>query len=208
MKSYPLVRFAGEFLFLSALALLPVITVHTDLTVLETTTGEKSITEISQAIFLALTVLIFWRASWHYRNYRGAFVLIAGFFTCAFIRELDAVFDYVWHGFWIVPAIGTAIACIAYATATFGWKTIVNALNNLACVRGMDLLLFGLVTLLVFSRTFGSGSLIWNAIVPEDSAFTLKSALQEGLELYGYIFILYGSCKLSFHPPSGEEEIR
>ncbi|MGO2497499.1 MAG: hypothetical protein ACTH6I_05705 [Vibrio litoralis] len=33
-----------------------------------------------------------------------------------FIRELDGLFDLVFHGFWIVPALLVAISAIAYAS--------------------------------------------------------------------------------------------
>jgi hypothetical protein len=52
---------------------------------------------------------------------------------------------------------------------------------------------FGLVTLLIFSRTFGSSRLLWNTILDPKAAFELKSALQEGLELFGYVFITHGA---------------
>jgi hypothetical protein len=157
-------------------------------------------------VILLATILICWRASQRYLNERAAFVLMAGFFSCALIREMDAVFDLVWHGFWVIPALVVAIACIAYVLIAFGWRPIAESLIKLAHTREMNFMLFGLVTLLVFSRTFGSGSLIWNDLLPKGIAFTFKSVLQEGLELYGYIFILYGSFKLLSLPSGAQGE--
>lgn len=202
---HQLPRLLGELFLLAILALLPAVAVYIDLAVLGHKTDEKSITEISQAVILLFTILICWRASQRHRNYRGAFVLMAGFFGCAFIREMDAVLDIVWHGFWVVPVTVTAVAAIAYALV-LDWKNLLNAIAKLACVREMSFILFGLITLLIFSRTFGSGSLIWNELLPKGSATKFKSALQEGLELYGYIFILYGSFRLSPPPPGAQAE--
>ncbi len=44
----------------------------------------------------------------------------------------------------------------------------------------------------MLSRTFGSGNLLWHAILEEDSS-RAKTVVQEGLELMGYAFIFYGS---------------
>lgn len=194
---YLLARIAGGFFFLSLLALIPPATVYLDLMILGQKTDEKSVTEITQAVFLSITVLIFWWAGLRDRKDCGAYVLIAGFFACAFIREMDAVFDYVWKGFWVIPASLTAIGCIAYVIVYQRERTI-GKLIEIARLPETSFIVFGLVTLLVFSRTFGSGSLIWNDVLKSDNATLFKSALQEGLELYGYIFILYGSLKLRF----------
>lgn len=208
MKPYrrPLPRLLGELFLLAILALLPAVAVYIDLAVLGQKTGEKSVTEISQAVILLFTILICWRASQHYLNERGAFVLMVGFFTCALIREMDAVFDLVWHGFWVIPAIVVTVACIAYALVILGWRPIAESLIKLAHTREMTFIFLGLITLLVLSRTFGSGNLIWNDVLPQGIASTFKSALQEGLELYGYIYILYGSFRFSSPTPAAQAE--
>src|SRR5690625_7852199 len=54
-------------------------------------------------------------------------------------------------------------------------------------------ILIGLITLLAFSRTFGSSSLLWSHVFPQEVAPGFKAAIQEGPELYGYGIILFGS---------------
>jgi hypothetical protein len=54
----------------------------------------------------------------------------------------------------------------------------------------------GLLIVLVLSRLFGSGWLIWNAVMGEGYRAEYKAIIQEGLELFGYIFIFYGSWLL------------
>lgn len=122
---------------------------------------------------------------------------MAGFFTCALIREMDGVLDLVWKGFWVVPAILTALICIGYVLCRER-KTLIDDFTRVGQTPVFSYIVFGLVTLLVFSRTFGSGSLIWNEVLKSDNATLFKSALQEGLELYGYVFILSGTLKLRF----------
>lgn len=205
---YILVRIVGGFFFLCLLALVPPTTVYLDLLALGQKTDEKSVTEITQTVFLSITACIFWWAVLRHRQARGAHLLMAGFFTCALIREMDAALDLVWHGFWVVPAILTALVCLAYVLR-YERKTLIHDLTRIGQAPDISYIVFGLVTLLVFSRTFGSGSLIWNDVLQDGSATLVKSALQEGLELYGYVFILYGSLKLRLsHTVGRNQEIR
>jgi hypothetical protein len=50
----------------------------------------------------------------------------------------------------------------------------------------------GLILILIFSRIFGSGQL-WRDIMGDDYSIIYKTVIQEGIELLGYIFVLYGS---------------
>ena len=50
----------------------------------------------------------------------------------------------------------------------------------------------GLILILIFSRTFGSGHL-WEHVMGDDYTMVYKTVIQEGIELLGYIFVLYGS---------------
>lgn len=65
--------------------------------------SECSLVEITQEVFLFVCGFLFLiRARLCYFQ-RGFLLLVSGFFFCMFIRELDGLFDLVWHGFWIVP---------------------------------------------------------------------------------------------------------
>ena len=55
----------------------------------------------------------------------------------------------------------------------------------------------GLVTLLFFSRTIGSGNLLWSGLLGDAYSNDFKNALQEGIELYGYILIGYSAVLYS-----------
>ena len=54
--------------------------------------------------------------------------------------------------------------------------------------------MFGLLVVLVFSRTFASKGFLWNHLQDKNFPSSLKSIMQEGIELMGYAFIAYGSC--------------
>jgi hypothetical protein len=49
---------------------------------------------------------------------------------------------------------------------------------------------------LVFSRVFGTGSL-WRAIMLDEYQNLYKSVIQEGLELFGYLLIAYGTVQMT-----------
>ncbi|MFW5894200.1 MAG: hypothetical protein ACOCUY_03605, partial [Verrucomicrobiota bacterium] len=189
---------AGEFILLTLLTLVPTILLYIDIVVIDRGIGENSVVELTQETLLLITVLIFWHGSWRHPDHRGALVLVAGFFSCALIRELDAYFDYVWHGFWVWPAIIVALISIAYVVACCR-KTLMGSIRDFVNTREYVFILFGLITLIVFSRTFGSGALLWKELMGAGYNNTFKSGLQEGLELYGYLFITYGACMFFFN---------
>jgi len=189
--SFIIVRAIGEFLLLAVLTLLPAISIYVDVVIIGNSVGEVSVTEITQELLILVASLITWYGAWRHPDLRGFLVLMAGFFSCILIRELDAFLDYVWQGFWFWPAILTALASIGYV-AVFCRNTVMEPLSSFVATRSYFFIMVGMIFLLVFSRTFGSGSLLWMEVLGEGYSHIFKSALQEGLELYGYLFITYG----------------
>ncbi len=153
---------------------------------------EDSVTEMTQAALLLISAALFGCSAWREPGTRGFFVLVAGFFLCMLVRELDEFLDEVWHGFWLVPALGVAILTIALVLVL--WRdSVLRPMAEFIDTKPYFHLLFGLIVVLVFSRIFGSGSLMWERIMGPDYTRISKAALQEGLELFGYVFIAYGS---------------
>ena len=182
----------GEFFILTFLALLPVLSVYTDVVILGNNVGEISVTEITQETLLLFTAIIFWYGAWKKPNIRGFLVLVAGFFSCLFIREMDAFLDEIWHGFWFWPALIMAMVSIGYArfaAKNTNLKPLIDFINT----KPYFLILIGLIILLMLSRTFGSGNLLWHDLLPEGNSSLVKTVVQEGLELLGYGFIFYGA---------------
>lgn len=182
----------GEFIWMTFLALTAFAVVYFDVVVLDHRVSEASATGILQEVLLFSTAMIFWVGAWKHSRQRGFLVLVAGFFSCALVREMDSVFDLVADGFWIWPANLIAIASVAYVI-TYCRKSVLQPMAEFIGSRPYFYIQFGLVTLLIFSRTFGSGRLLWNTILDTKAAFEFKSALQEGLELFGYVFITHGA---------------
>lgn len=180
-----------EFFILIFLALLPVISIYLDVVVLGNDVGEISVTELTQESLLLLAATIFLYGAWKKPVIRGFLILVASFFSCLFIREMDAFLDNIWHGFWFWPALLMALVSIYYARFV-AKNTTQKPLTDFINTKPYFLILIGLIVLLVLSRTFGSGNLLWHAILEENSS-RAKTVVQEGLELMGYAFIFYGS---------------
>ena len=186
-----------EFLILVFFALLPLVGVYIDLVILGNDLGEVSVTEIAQETLLLATVVIFGYGTFKKPEQRGFLVLVTGFFSCLFIREMDAFLDEIRHGFWFWPALFVALLSIGYARF-YARNTTLKPLASFIKTKPYFLILIGMIVLIVLSRTFGSGNLLWhNLPLEEGASFLVKTAVQEGLELFGYAFIFYGA--LVFH---------
>lgn len=150
---------------------------------------EASVTETLQEIILAAVVICFIYSGYRRPEERGFLVLAAGFFGCMLLRELDFLFDHISQGFWVWPVLLTLIA-----TALLARKHPFLAPFRLYLQSKPYLFtLFGLITVIVFSRLFGSGNVLWEDLMGVDYDHDYKSAIQEGMELYGYLFIGYGA---------------
>lgn len=197
--SEPRIRIAKsilEFFVLAVLAVMPAMLVDIDLGDAGVWKGEFTLTELTQELLLTGTALLFWTLAVKRPDLRGFTVLVAGFFTCALIRELDALFDQIQHGFWVYPALLVAVASIACATV-FNRATIARPMVVFLNTKAYFLMAIGLVTLLFFSRTIGSGNLLWSGLLGDAYSNDFKNALQEGIELYGYILIGYSAVLYS-----------
>ena len=97
-----------EFLFLVALTLLTPAVVAVDVVITRQGVAESALTELTQEGLLLFSVLLFLHAAARARRARGFHVLAAGFFAAMLVRELDSVFDHVWQGFWLWPALGVS----------------------------------------------------------------------------------------------------
>ena len=181
----------AEFFFLAVMAIIPAMLVRADLSG-GSWSGEFSRTEVMQETLLLIAALSFWLLAVKRADIRGFVVLAAGFYSVMLIREMDAFLDPIQHGFWKYPALLVAFGSIGY-TLLAARDRVVQPMAAFFSTKAYFLMAIGLVTLLFFSRTIGSGKLVWDSLL--GSAFTndFKNALQEGIELYGYLLIAYAS---------------
>ena len=182
----------GEFFLLVAIAVAVPALVYFDIAVLGNTVGEISATEVTQELLVLMTAAIFWYKAYRDPASRGFWVLVAGFFSCILIREMDSFLDVIVHGFWVWPVTLVAVVSVFLASVPFKGR-VLRPMATYVGTKPYFFMIVGLAVLLVFSRIFGSGSLLWQQLLGAGYTSGFKSALQEGLELLGYFLIGYSA---------------
>ncbi len=174
----------------ATLVVLAVLIVSLDVGSFEQGKSEHLLTEISQEICILAAAILFGFAAKYDLQARGFFILVMGLFATMLIRESDAMLDQIQHGFWVFPALLVSLGSIVYARKCPG--TVKSPMLQHMDSKNFVYINIGLIIILIFSRTFGSGHL-WREIMGADYSTVYKTVIQEGIELLGYIFVLYGS---------------
>lgn len=156
--------------------------------------SESSITENLQLLMLFCSIAFFAHLAYKLKELKRACVLIAGFFLVLFIRENDGLLDNIYHGFWFPVALVVTFTTITYFLLDY--KNAFTQFARLLKAPPMQLIIFALAFLLVFSRLFGMGS-FWRLIMNKDFVYAVKSMIEEGTELLGYVLICFGSFRLN-----------
>lgn len=154
------------------------------------TFGESSPVEYMQELLMALTASLFFLLAIRDPEKRGFLVLVGGFFTCITIRELDGLLDTIGHGFWKYPAWLVAISAITCAIRSKGSGLQLAKYTQHA---SFGLMLGGIVSLLLFSRLFGSGDL-WRTFMGDNYMRPVKDLAEEGTELLSYCLIFFSAA--------------
>lgn len=182
------------FTLASALALLAVLAMHLDINIFDTGLQEVSFTEGMQEGLLLVTVLLYLFLARKNAEMRPALVLVAGFFACMFIRELDSFFSFLGLH-WLPLALLAAGAAIFYAAKRP--QSTLGGLVKFSETQPFALLMGGLLTVLVFSRLFGMKSL-WIGLLGQDYPRPVKNFAEEGIELFGYVQCFFASACYAF----------
>lgn len=159
--------------------------------------SEASATELAQECLLLLSAVMFARAASRHVAMRPILLLAAGLFATMLVRELDAFWDLVRHGFWVYPA--TAVAAVAIWRASREPTPLLASWARYAQTKSYLLVSTGLLIVLVLSRTFGS-QIIWGPILANSDVLLVKTVIQEGLELFGYLFIFWAAVEINAAP--------
>lgn len=184
------------FLIIVALSIIAPAMVYIDINILKIGMREFSCTEISQTIFLLLTIYFYFKISIKNKYQRGFYLLVSGFFACMLIREQDTYFDMINHGFWVYPAIVLAFLTIGFVFLRCR-NSVLSPMADYVGTPSYYILVISMVIILVFSRVFGSGNLIWQPVMGESYLPVYKNVIQEGLELFGYILLMLSGFMLT-----------
>lgn len=177
----------GRSVLLALIMAAPVALLYADIQWLGSGVGEWSLVELTQIGFLVAIVLAFVRVARARADERGFAVLAAGFFGCMLIRELDAVWDLLFHGLW-----STLVAIVAASTLAYALRrrqATLAATARFLVSRSAAVMTIGLVLLLIYSRLFGMTTL-WHGLLSENYVRVFKNAAEECTELLAYTLIM------------------
>ena len=156
---------------------------------------ERGFVEHTQELLIFLSTGIFlWLAL--KKNVSGLW-LVGGFLACMFIRELDSVFDKIFHGAWVYVAIPIACLCVLKAWK-YGLESIVNSLAEFMRTQAFTRLSSGLLTVLVFSRLIGYKPM-WKLAMGKHFYWNVKFIAEEGTELFGYSIIFLAAIEYAYY---------
>ncbi|MCD9462192.1 hypothetical protein CJF25_04170 [Photobacterium phosphoreum] len=193
--NYIVIKFIN-FIFILILMILPIIAVRYDVLTLHNNIPEQSLTEWTEEMFLAITAGSFLFIGFTDKKHHHGFILISAFFFCMLIRELDSFFDnVVFHGFWVYPAIITAITALYYSTQKR--ENTLNTLYLFVRDKNFPILCIGLAIIFVFSRLFGM-EVFWHQVMGSDFQRIVKNIAEETTELLGYTIVIYAAANYVF----------
>lgn len=166
---------------------------------------EISFTEFTQEglLFISAAIFLFLAK----KKNSGGLLLVSGFLFCMFIRELDALFDLLFHGAWKYIAVAAA-AGFSYAALKKGKAETARTLAEFMRTRSYGMLTRGLLVVLVISRLFGMREL---GLFVADVKFSenTKNFMEESTELLGYMLIFAAAVhyvKYCLRPSKDKEE--
>lgn len=196
VKYLTLGEVAARFFIMALVVSIPPICLFIDLKIIGNGITEQSATEIAQLILLISSIGCFGFLGYKRANERDFSLLVAAFFTCMLIRELDALFDLIAHGFWkyiVAPVAFTAILnAIKNASATL------QSLSRFVSSQAGLLMLVAVAILLFYSRLTGM-TMMWQEIMGDGYLRIVKNAMEETSELLGYSLIFAASAIYLLH---------
>lgn len=128
-------------------------------------------------------------------SFRFIFLLIFGLSAAALIREQDVYFENLFgHGKWPYPVFLILVFVIykCYRGRFELWDQLIRYMRT----KSFAFMTFGAVTVFIFSRLYGR-TIFWQAVMEDEYLRSVKNVSEEGLELYGYVSILFAVTELS-----------
>lgn len=164
--------------------------------------SERSFVEFGQEICLFVTSATFMYLA-HKKKANGLW-LVAGFFMCMFIRELDAYFDDIFHGSWKYFAL-VSVVFFTFKAWREGKDRAIKTLAEYMQSPPFTTMTFGMMVVLFFSRAMGMGKL-WKLIMGDNFNRVVKNVVEEGTELFGYSIIFLAAVEYACYLLSKKEE--
>lgn len=154
--------------------------------------GVESETAIEwvQSLVLGATAVVFYVMAAKIASERSGLLLIAGFMTTLFIREQDAYFDLISHGFWKYIVI-VYLAGLFFYVWKRGLAETLEGLAQFVRSKAFITMLAGVGMLLVYSRLYGSDRFVWSLFIEDTHwRYIAKRLSEESMELMSYALML------------------
>ncbi len=181
----------GEFIGVLTVLIIILQAPFVDIIILKNSIGEISVTEIIQEFLLGIIVILFIYNSFRYPKIKYGMILIAGFFSCLLIRELDFIMDKMPFP-WFYVAMAIALFCIVLA---FKHKeNTLYGLNHFLKSESYYIMVGGLLLVLAFSRLIGM-KILWQDLLGRSYIRVVKNAVEEISELMSYMLCLIAALK-------------
>ena len=181
----------GEFIGFLMVLIIILQAPFIDILILKNSIGEISLTEIIQEFILGIIVSLFIYNSFRYPKIKYGMILIAGFFSCLLIRELDFIMDKMPFS-WFYIAMAIALFCIILA---FKHKeNTLDGLNHFCKSESYYIMVGGLLLVLAFSRLIGM-QILWQDLLGKSYIRVVKNAVEEISELISYTLCLIAAFK-------------
>jgi hypothetical protein len=157
---------------------------------------EDGIIEWFEFLWLCISSLFLFLAARRTNEYASLFSVLWIIPLIAGIRELDAVFDSIFHGAWVIPAAAISMVVFYRIFKSFG-QIKIEALR-FTQTQQVVFLGIGFFIVVVFSRVCGEQA-VWNSLLGEHYIRKVGRFIEEYLEFFGYVIIIIGSleCYLS-----------
>ena len=160
---------------------------------------ENSYTEWMQVCFILLSSAFFILSGKQFAKLRPVSYLLGGGFLVILIREMDGYLDAIYHGAWLpfaLVALAITLAVVYRHRQGFG-----ESVRLFMSLPAFGYFVSGGLGFFVFSRLFGYKG-IWMALFDVDKLDPygpmrwVKSAAEEGTELFGYCLVFCATIEL------------
>lgn len=163
--------------------------------------GPESWVEVGQETLVLVSALLFFAFAASARALRGGLLLVAGFLSSLFIRELDCWFDLIFHGSWKYFLL-LFLLSIAYGVRASDIRTVIPGLAHFIRSRSFVWMVTGVVFLIVLSRLMGMKA-VWEfyGYACGETWKDIKTFAEEAFEIIGYLFIFVSALGYRFELP-------
>jgi hypothetical protein len=157
---------------------------------------DNNIIEWTEFLWLTLSAFFLFLAAGRTKEFPVLYTILALLPVIAAVRELDAVFDQIFHGAWVIPA--TAVYLTIFYKVYKAFNQLKDEVLRFVQTQQVVFLGIGLFVIVIFAQ-FSGRQILWHAVLGQNYLRIVGRLVEELIELLGYFILLIGSieCYLS-----------